>query len=64
MVDPTEAESASMIQAGIVGGEYLDHIKKTDLATLTEGEWNTFIEAVITGYVEEMQRRTQDNPPF
>jgi len=64
MVDPTEAEIASMAAAGALAGEYLEHLKKTDLAAFSESEWNTLIETVVTGYVEEMQRRTQDDPPF
>ena len=64
MIDPNEDEVAAMQAAGALAGEYLEHLKKTDLAAFTEGQWNTFIETVITGYVEELQRRTQKDPPF
>lgn len=55
MVDPTEAECQAMEDAAAAGGEHLDAIGKTDLATLTKEEWMTFIEAVCTGFVESMQ---------
>lgn len=64
MKDPTENEKAAMVQAGINGGEYLDEIKKTDLAKMSDEEWNTFVEAIVTGYIEEMQRRNSMDAPF
>lgn len=64
MRDPTENEKAAMVQAGINGGEYLDEIKKTDLAKMSDKEWDTFVEAIVTGYVEEMQRRNAMDAPF
>jgi hypothetical protein len=64
MVDPTEAEVAALQAAGRLAGEYMEYLKKMDVSTFTEAEWNTLIETVVTGYVEEMQRRTQDDPPF
>lgn len=54
MIDPTPNEIAAMEHAGGMGGEYLDSLAKTDLATLTREEWRTFIEAVVTGYVERL----------
>ena len=56
MIDPTKSEREAMVHAGINGGEYLDSIKKTDLAKMSDDEWNTFVEAIVTGYIEEMQR--------
>jgi len=64
VIDPNEDEVAAMQAAGTLAGEYLEHLKKTDVATFSEGEWNTLIETVVTGYIEEMQRRTQKDPPF
>jgi len=52
MVDPKPDEIFAMIAASERGGEYLDSVKKTDLATLTNDEWMTFIEAVCTGFTE------------
>ena len=40
-----------------MAGEYLDSIGKTDLATLTDTEWLTFLEVVITAYQDELVRR-------
>ena len=46
-------------------GAYLDSIGKTDLATLTEGEWYRFLEEVSIAYHEEMDRqRASGAPPF
>lgn len=41
-----EAQSTAAIKAG----EYLDKLGKTDLATMTHDEWNTFITTVCDGY--------------
>lgn len=57
MVDPSEFEKQAMVEGGELGGEYLDYISKTDLATLTAEEWAMFVESVITGYQESMQRQ-------
>ncbi|GAB4119036.1 MAG: hypothetical protein Kow00104_01180 [Rhodothalassiaceae bacterium] len=54
MIDPTPNEVAAMRHAGNMGGEYLDSLRKTDLATLTEEEWRSFIEAVVSGYVDHL----------
>lgn len=36
-------------EGGNLGGAYLDAIGKTDLATLTAEEWETFCAKVIAG---------------
>jgi hypothetical protein len=54
MIDPTDLELAAMDDAGNLGGEYLDEIKKTDLSTLTHDEWQTFIRTVCGGYVDSV----------
>lgn len=36
-------------------GEYLDQLGKTDLAKLTETEWITFNEKIITGFERNMR---------
>lgn len=48
MNDKTPEETASIKRAGRAGGEYLDSIGKVDLSQLTEEEWLTFIECVVT----------------
>ena len=52
MIDPTPNERAAMEHGGQMGGEYLDSLGKTDLATFTAEEWSTFIECVVTGYCD------------
>lgn len=59
MIDPTDDELASMSIGGEKGGEYLDSINKSDLASLSLDEWETFIRCVVTGYIEEMQKRAK-----
>jgi hypothetical protein len=54
MIDPTEYEREAIAHGGEQAGEYLETLGKTDLATMTPQEWDTFIEAAITGYVERL----------
>jgi len=55
MIDPTPNESEAMTVGGQQGGEYLESIGKTDLATLTETEWDRFLDAVVTGYCDHLR---------
>ncbi|MEI7601188.1 MAG: DUF6511 domain-containing protein [Aestuariivirga sp.] len=55
MIDPTPNEKAAMTHGGQMGGEYLDSLGKTDLATLTVLEWDCFIEMVVTGYCDHLR---------
>ena len=55
MIDPTPNESGAMTVGGQMGGEYLESISKSDLATLTEHEWDRFIDAVVTGYCDHLR---------
>lgn len=59
MIDPTDLELAAMDEAGNLGGEYLDEIKKTDLSSLTLEEWQTFIRVVCGGYVDSVVAMTE-----
>ena len=54
MIDPTPYESEAMTVGGLHGGQYLESIGKSDLATLTETEWDRFIDAVVTGYCDHL----------
>ena len=54
MVDPTDREIEGMQHAAAIGGEYLDSIAKTDLADLAQEEYMTFVEVVITGYLDRV----------
>ena len=55
MIDPTPNEAEAMTVSGQMGGEYLESIGKSDLATLTETEWDRFIDAVVTGYCDHLR---------
>lgn len=53
VIDPTKPELDALMVAGQAGGEYLESIRKTDLATLSEDEWTTFLSCVIGKYQHE-----------
>ena len=55
MIDPTPNEMQAMTVGGQMGGEYLESIGKSDLAILTETEWDRFIDAVVTGYCDHLR---------
>jgi hypothetical protein len=55
MIDPTPNEMQAMTVGGQQGGEYLESLGKSDLATLTETEWDRFIDAVVTGYCDHLR---------
>jgi hypothetical protein len=57
MVDPDEHEQAAIVAASPMAGEYLESIGKTDLAVLTEAEWLTLLEVVVTAYQDALVRR-------
>lgn len=50
--DYTDEETKAMEAASASGGGFLDAIGKTDLATMTESEWDEFITSVIQGYCD------------
>ena len=58
MVDPTTHEIAAIQAASEPAGEYLEELGKTDLATLEEHEWLTFLEVVITAYQSKLAELT------
>ena len=55
MIDPTPNEAEAMTVGGQQGGEYLESIGKSDLATPTGTEWDRFIDAVVTGYCDHLR---------
>jgi hypothetical protein len=59
MVDADEHETAAIAAASPMAGEYLESIGKTDLAMLTEAEWLTLLEVIITAYQDELARRLE-----
>ncbi len=54
MIDPTEHEIAAIQAASPMAGDYLESINKTDLAVLTENEWLTLLEVVVTAYQDKL----------
>jgi hypothetical protein len=63
VVDPDEHETAAIAAASPLAGEYLESIGKTDLAVLTESEWLTLLEVIITAYQDELARRLDAGRP-
>ncbi len=55
MIDPTPNEQAAIRKGGMMGGEVLDSLGRTDLALLSETEWLTFVEAIVTGYCDHLR---------
>lgn len=55
MIDPSPNETEAMTVGGQMGGEYLESIGKSDLAILTETEWDRFLDAVVTGYCDHLR---------
>ncbi len=55
MIDPTPKETEAMATGGQMGGEYLEIIGKSDLATLSTTEWDQFIDVVVTGYCDHLR---------
>lgn len=56
MPDWTKHEEAALEEASANGGEYLESIKKTDLATLTPEEWGLFVESIVIGFCDGMRK--------
>lgn len=55
MIDPNPNEKAAMEAGGYAGGAYLEDLGKSDLAVLSLDEWDTLIEAIVTGYCETLR---------
>jgi Family of unknown function (DUF6511) len=58
MDSPTKHEIGAMLDAADKGGEFLNNLGKTDLATMTQDEWMQFVDSVCTGYVDAIRSRT------
>lgn len=55
MIDPTKNEKKAMEISSERAGEYLEWLKKTDMAEFSQEEWSDLIEVIVTGYFEGMQ---------
>ena len=56
MIDPTANEKKAMEVSSEKAGEYLEWLKKTDLGDMSPEEWTQFIEVIVSGYIEGMQK--------
>lgn len=59
-----EFEARALEDGGNAGGEYLDSIGKTDLATLTEEEWATFWRLGFVAYSDSMREIVSREVPW
>ena len=51
------AEESSAVDAGKVGGKYLESIGKYNLIELSKQEWTTFIQTVCSEYAVLLHER-------
>lgn len=54
MVDPSPNEITALLSTSDPAGSYLEQIGKTDLAVLTEDEWMSFLEVVVSAFQDKM----------
>ena len=59
MIDMTETERKAIIHGGNIGGEYLDDLRITDLAKLNQGQYETYVRCVVSAYLGEIARLSQ-----
>jgi hypothetical protein len=58
-------EIKAALIAGQLAGEWLDEIGKTDIATLTSGEWEQFLGMLLIGFQSCMRRMIENGEaPF
>lgn len=51
-------------EGGNEAGQYLDAIGKTDLAQLTEQQWQEFCRKMVGGYRLALKTKLKDEAPF
>jgi hypothetical protein len=51
-------------EGGASAGKYLDEIGKSNLAQLTEFEWQEFCRRMIGGYRHALKTKLRDEAPF
>ena len=56
MIDATKTELNAILNAGQIGGEFLDSVKITDLSRLTQQQYQTYVRCIISAYLGEMDR--------
>ena len=57
-------EKDAVLKGGDMGGQYLDQIGKTDLATLTAEQWAEFCGLIYRGTCDALRDRANDEIPF
>lgn len=57
-------EKKAAIKGGDLGGQYLDHIGKTDLADLSADEWAEFCGRIFQGACGALKAQADDEIPF
>lgn len=57
-------ERAAALEAGAQAGDYLDSQGCTDLAQLSQQQWEEFLRRIVVGYEKELRRRVDDTIPF
>lgn len=62
--DITHNERAAAIAGGNAGGEYLDEIGKTDLASLSPEEWGEFCARLFAAACDALRAAADDDIPF
>ena len=56
MIDANETEMWAITHGGNMGGQFLDELRITDFSRMTQGQYQTFIRCIISGYLGEMAR--------
>lgn len=64
MIDPNQHETNALAAACQTGGEYVESLAKTDLASFTTVEWSTLIDVVVTAFQDSLRTAYADDPPF
>ena len=64
MIDPNQHETNALAAACQTGGEYVESLAKTDLASFTQVEWSTLIDVVVTAFQDSLRTAYADDPPF
>jgi hypothetical protein len=50
-------EIGAALEAGTLGGSYLEEIEETDLAKLNDEQWHEFLRRVFVGFEQAMRRK-------
>ena len=64
MIDPNQHETNALAAACQTGGEYVESLAKTALASFTAVEWSTLIDVVVTAFQDSLRTAYADDPPF